>query len=269
MRLALAGFVLTWIFGPNELRNAVPIWLVFLIALGLELNFFVGALRARPARHPDRTPLAIDRERYGYGNETDELLVVEEDGEELWIPYSGEEREAMTDLVADARSERDEADASVTAGAELRYSLELQGRTLLLPSPVSLTLGDGRVFGRNPRVLKADEREMAEEMYAEADVSEVPFSVWIDDGAGLPRRVEYEIGGYTETIDFLEFGQDVNIDYPSEDRISDLEDLFDDPFGDLDVPEPGLEDLPEPDFDFEQDLEELEQELENLDIPNY
>jgi alpha-glucosidase len=54
--------------------------------------------------------------------------------------------------------------ATLTAAAELRYSLELQGRPLLLPSSVSLTLGDGRVLGRNPRVLKADERAVTEEI---------------------------------------------------------------------------------------------------------
>jgi hypothetical protein len=32
-----------------------------------------------------------------------------------------------------------------------RYSLELEDRTLVLPSPVSLTLDDGRVLGREPR----------------------------------------------------------------------------------------------------------------------
>ncbi len=66
LRVALVVFVLAWIFGPYELRSAVPVWLAFLIALGLELNFFVGALARAPAPAPDRGPQAIDRERYGY-----------------------------------------------------------------------------------------------------------------------------------------------------------------------------------------------------------
>jgi hypothetical protein len=85
LRLALVVFVLSWLFGPHALRSAVPIWIVFLIALGLEVQFFVGGMRAAPARLPDRGPQAVDRERYGYGEEEDE------EDEELWIPYGGEE----------------------------------------------------------------------------------------------------------------------------------------------------------------------------------
>jgi hypothetical protein len=107
-RLALAAFVIAWIFGPYELRAAVPIWLPFLIALGLELNFFLVALRGGQPPRPDRRPQEADRERYGYGAETDELLLVRERGEELWVPYSGEPWEEIDALIADARDERDE-----------------------------------------------------------------------------------------------------------------------------------------------------------------
>ena len=65
LRVALVAFVIVWLFGPYALRSAVPAWLVFLIALGLELNFFLGALRPAPAPAPDRGPQPIDRERYG------------------------------------------------------------------------------------------------------------------------------------------------------------------------------------------------------------
>jgi hypothetical protein len=66
LRVALAAFVVAWILGPYELRSAVPVWLAFLIALGLELNFLLGALARPPAPAPDRGPQEIDRERYGY-----------------------------------------------------------------------------------------------------------------------------------------------------------------------------------------------------------
>ena len=46
LRLMLVAFVLAWIFGPIELRQAVPIWIPFAIALGLELSFVWSALRA-------------------------------------------------------------------------------------------------------------------------------------------------------------------------------------------------------------------------------
>jgi hypothetical protein len=44
LRAALAVFVLAWIFGPYELRSSVPVWVAFLVALGLEVNFLLGAL---------------------------------------------------------------------------------------------------------------------------------------------------------------------------------------------------------------------------------
>jgi hypothetical protein len=103
LRIALAVFVVAWLLGPHALRSAVPVWLAFLIALGLELSFFVGALRPGPAVRPDRGPQAIDRDRYGYGGETDDLLLVREGDEELWIPYSGEADEEVAELVAAER----------------------------------------------------------------------------------------------------------------------------------------------------------------------
>jgi len=63
LRVALALFVLAWIFGPYELRTAVPVWLAFLIALGLEVHFFAGALRQDPPPSRDRRPQMVDRER--------------------------------------------------------------------------------------------------------------------------------------------------------------------------------------------------------------
>lgn len=66
LRLALAAFVVAWIFGPYELRSTIPVWIAFLVALGLEVNFFLGALAGRSAPRPDRGPQPVDRERYGY-----------------------------------------------------------------------------------------------------------------------------------------------------------------------------------------------------------
>ena len=104
LRLALLAFVLAWLFGPQLLRDTVPVWLAFLVALGLELQFFVGAIRSRPAaRRPDRGPQEIDRERFGYERDADELLLVREGAEELWIPYAGETGEEFEELVAEAR----------------------------------------------------------------------------------------------------------------------------------------------------------------------
>jgi hypothetical protein len=66
LRLGLAAFVIAWIFDLLGVRSTVPIWLPFAIALGLELSYFAGALRAAPARERDRSPQEIDLRRYGY-----------------------------------------------------------------------------------------------------------------------------------------------------------------------------------------------------------
>jgi len=89
LRVALALFVVAWILGPYELRSAIPVWVAFLVALGLELNFLLGALTRQPAPQPDRGPQPIDRERYGYATWTEEDEEDEEDAAEdpgVWPP---------------------------------------------------------------------------------------------------------------------------------------------------------------------------------------
>ena len=73
VRIALVAFVLAWILGPDMLREWVPLLVVFAIALGLELQFLVGALRGGGRRRaPDRSPQPVDRERYGFDLEDDD-----------------------------------------------------------------------------------------------------------------------------------------------------------------------------------------------------
>jgi hypothetical protein len=116
LRVVLAGFVLAWIFGPLALRAAVPIWLVFLIAVGLEVQLFVSGLRQVSARRPDRGPQGVDRERYGYVGEADDLLLVREGAKQLWIPYSGESGDELEALIAKAReTDAEEAGAPAVA----------------------------------------------------------------------------------------------------------------------------------------------------------
>jgi len=71
VRVALVVFVLAWILGPSDVRDGVPILVVFLIALGLEVSFVATALRRGPARVPDRSPQQVDRERYGFPTNED------------------------------------------------------------------------------------------------------------------------------------------------------------------------------------------------------
>jgi hypothetical protein len=123
VRVGLAVFVLAWIFGPYALRSAVPIWLPFLIALGLELQFFVAAFRAAPVRRGDRGPQDADRERYGYGEEAEELLLVRERDGDLWIPYSGETDEELSALIEEARERPEEEDETALAAEPERRGL--------------------------------------------------------------------------------------------------------------------------------------------------
>lgn len=111
LRVALAVFVLAWIFGPYELRTAVPVWAAFLLALGLEVHFFLGALGRAPGERPDRGPQLVDRERFGYEAREDDLLLVRVDGEELWIPYAGESEEELDELIAEALARGEEEPA--------------------------------------------------------------------------------------------------------------------------------------------------------------
>jgi hypothetical protein len=90
LRAGLAFFVVAWIFGPYELRSAVPVWIAFLVALGLEVNFLLGALGRPPAPRPDRGPQPVDRERYGYlgGLDGEDEAGLEDDAG-IWRPIRG------------------------------------------------------------------------------------------------------------------------------------------------------------------------------------
>ena len=87
VRLSLAVFVAAWLFGPDALRAAVPVWLPFLVALGLELQFFLTASRAPPGRtRADRGPQAIDRALYGYPDEPEDEDDSTDEDELEWEP---------------------------------------------------------------------------------------------------------------------------------------------------------------------------------------
>src|SRR3712207_2937775 len=103
VRVGLAAFVAAWIFGPDGLRTAVPVWLPFLVALGLELQFFLAARRALPrARQPDRGPQEIDRELYGYAEPDEDED--EDDGEDEEEDGVGEDDELESEAARPERS---------------------------------------------------------------------------------------------------------------------------------------------------------------------
>jgi alpha-glucosidase len=44
---------------------------------------------------------------------------------------------------------------TIAPGSKLQYSISYQGKTILEPSPISLTLSDGKVFGQNAKLAKS------------------------------------------------------------------------------------------------------------------
>ena len=108
VRLGLVVFVLAWLFDIAGARSYVPIWAAFLVALGLELQYFFGARRSRPRV----------RER----DEDEELLLVRDGDDELWIPYAGESPDEIDELVAEARAQAEVEDA-LEADVPARRSL--------------------------------------------------------------------------------------------------------------------------------------------------
>jgi len=106
--------VFAWILGPDELRKTVPLLLVFALALGLEVQFLVNALRGGSRRVPDRSPQEIDRDRYGFDREPDELVVVEEGDFETWLALSEESEDTDTDSEGESFVQERRARSPVT-----------------------------------------------------------------------------------------------------------------------------------------------------------
>ena len=45
-------------------------------------------------------------------------------------------------------------ETEITVGSAVNYGISYEGRTVLEPSPVSMTLSDGQVWGRDPKIAK-------------------------------------------------------------------------------------------------------------------
>ena len=53
-------------------------------------------------------------------------------------------------------------EAVLSIGEELRYALAVDGKPMLAPAPLSLSLADGRILGRGARVLRVERKELDE-----------------------------------------------------------------------------------------------------------
>ena len=69
----LLALLVAWLFSPAQWRYAVPLWLPFVLALGLELQFFVGGLTApREPAERGRGPQSTDLQEFGWEGEPPE-----------------------------------------------------------------------------------------------------------------------------------------------------------------------------------------------------
>jgi hypothetical protein len=195
LRIGLVLFVLAWLAGPYYLRATIPIWLVFAIAVGLELHFFVGALRPARSARPDRGPQQVDRERYGYPEDADELLLVREGGRELWVPYAGESPDEVEALVAEAQAEEEaeEEDAPPSEPPQSRLRSLLVGLVVIGGIALALWIVDERSGWSS---LDGDDRARAEERFS-AEASRIagkPVTVRCDEGGTQVGAVQHSDG---------------------------------------------------------------------------
>src|SRR5438105_3585550 len=76
-RIAVLALVIAYFFMPYGVQAVVPVWLLFLAALGLEAEFFVGGYlqgrRGPAAAKPDRGPQPHDIAELGGSRWQEEL----------------------------------------------------------------------------------------------------------------------------------------------------------------------------------------------------
>jgi hypothetical protein len=192
VRVGLAAFVLLWLLGTDWLQELFPIWVVFLVALGLEVNFFFGARRAETAL-PDRLPQEVDRELYGYA-ERRELVLVHRDGEELWIPYAGEEGEELEALIEEAR-ERPEPDPAPPVPRPSRRPLRQLALGCAVIAALALVVWFSE-YRSGWRGLSADQKAKATALFSEeaSRIAGHSVSIRCDEGGDFVGAVQHSDG---------------------------------------------------------------------------
>jgi hypothetical protein len=190
LRIGFAAFVLLWLLGPDWLQETIPIWIVFLVALGLEVNFFFGARRAEAAR-PDRLPQDIDRDRWGYA-ERRELVLVHRDGEELWIPYAGEEGEDLERLIEEAREQPEPAPA-VPPPSRRPYGQLAIGCAIIAALALLVWVSEYRSGWRG---LSSDQKAEATALFSDeaSRIAGHPVAIRCDEGGDFVGAVQHSDG---------------------------------------------------------------------------
>ena len=103
LRVAALVSILAWFLLP-ELQNVIPIWVPFFAVVALELHFLVTGLRADSGRRSraGRAPEPADLSAYG-GEEWLEPVLVRIDGEDVWLPATGNTDAELLERVEEAR----------------------------------------------------------------------------------------------------------------------------------------------------------------------
>jgi hypothetical protein len=94
LRLALVVLLVAWFFSPPEIRDSVPLWLPFAVALVLEVQFVAANYRSTKPffRRGDRRPSGDDVRRYGAGTQAD-WAIVDVEGEPVWVDLAEPDEE--------------------------------------------------------------------------------------------------------------------------------------------------------------------------------
>jgi hypothetical protein len=192
-RLAVLALVVGYFFLPYEARVWIPVWLVFLAAVGLEVHFFVGGyLQARrgsggtPAR--DHGPQPRDLADLG-GEHWQETLAVEHAGERHFVPVTGLIEEEVPERVEEylrdpeAVLERARGEPPPPRASPLRY------RRYVLEAVAAVALVAG-ILAWATRPHGWDAVAQADRARAEALFSRQAALV-----AGHPARVECDTSG--------------------------------------------------------------------------
>ena len=119
VRVSLLVAIVAWFFSPPDWRYAVPLWLPFVVALALEVEFAVGGvvqLGRQLPRERGRGPQRADLERFGWEGEPPD----DEDPEFWTSPPVPRPRELVAAPRSPSRSPCSASSALVAWGISLR-----------------------------------------------------------------------------------------------------------------------------------------------------
>ena len=163
----MLALVVGYFFLPYDIRTWIPVWLPFLAALGLEIDFFVGGWlkgrsgEAEPSPLGKHGPQPRDLADFG-GPSWQEAFTVEHDGEQILVPAIGAPAEEDGGLADEERASRScGGGAPAVLGSAMPWAAHaieaaaavaiVAGDPLLRLAPARLERGLGRRIRPAPR----------------------------------------------------------------------------------------------------------------------